>query len=130
MYRAVTRDIEVTVAPRYLPDRSAPNTGYFFWSYTVTILNRGRETVQLKSRYWKITDGNGRLQEVRGAGVVGEQPVLRPGDTYKYTSGVPLPTPSGFMNGNYVMMTEDGEALDVEIPLFSLDFPEQNRILN
>ena len=130
MFRAVTRDIEVIVTPAFLPEKSSPENGYYFWAYTVKIANQGGETVQLKSRHWKITDGNGRLQEVRGAGVVGEQPVLRPGDRYEYTSGVPLPTPSGFMNGSYVMLTADGEAIDVEIPLFSLDCPQLRRVIN
>ena len=124
MYRAVTRRIEVQVAPRYLADRSSPENGYFFWAYTITLTNRGGETVQLKTRHWRITDANGKLQEVRGAGVVGEQPVLKPGANYEYTSGVPLPTPSGFMTGSYGMVTETGEPFDIEIPAFSLDMPQ------
>ena len=111
MYRAVTRQIEVQVAPRYLADRSSPENGYFFWAYTITLTNRGGETVQLKTRHWRITDANGKLQEVRGAGVVGEQPVLKPGANYEYTSGVPLPTPSGFMTGSYGMVTRDRRAV-------------------
>src|SRR5215468_9547407 len=97
MYRAVTRKIEVTVKPRFLADRSAPDKGQFFWAYTIEISNNGPHTVQLKTRYWHITDAFGRVQEVRGAGVVGEEPVLEPGASFEYTSGVPLPTPSGFM---------------------------------
>ena len=96
MYRTVTREIEVKATPRFLPDRSSPENGYFFWAYTITLTNLGRETVQLKTRHWRITDAHGRLQEVRGAGVVGEEPVLKPGENFEYTSGVPLPTPSGF----------------------------------
>jgi ApaG protein len=130
MYRTVTRKIEVHVAPRYLPERSAPENGYFFWAYTITLHNQGGETVQLKTRHWRITDANGRLQEVRGAGVVGEQPVLRPGGNYEYTSGVPLPTPSGFMTGSYGMVTEAGEPFDIEIPTFSLDIPQHGRTIN
>ena len=110
--------------PRFLPDRSSPENGYFFWAYTITLTNRGGETVQLKTRHWRITDANGKLQEVRGAGVVGEQPVLKPGGNYEYTSGVPLPTPSGFMTGSYGMVTETGEPFDIEIPAFSLDMPQ------
>src|SRR5258707_12146203 len=110
MYRAVTRRIEVQVAPRYLPDRSSPENGYFFWAYTITLTNRGGEAVQLKTRHWRITDANGKLQEVRGAGVVGEQPTIKPGANYEYTSGVPLPTPSGFTTGSYGVGTENGEA--------------------
>jgi ApaG protein len=121
MYHAVTREIEVTVKPRFLPERSSPGNGYFFWAYTIEITNRGSQTVQLKTRHWKITDAQGRLQEVRGAGVVGEEPVLKPGESFEYTSGVPLPTPSGFMLGTYGMVTSNGEQFDIEIPAFSLD---------
>ena len=96
-YRAVTRQIEVKAMPRFLPDRSSPENGYFFWAYTITLTNHGDEIVQLKTRHWRITDAHGRLQEVRGAGVVGEEPVLKPGENFEYTSGVPLPTASGFM---------------------------------
>ncbi len=131
MYRTVTRQIEVQVAPRFLSERSSPENGYFFWAYTITLTNRGRETVQLKTRHWRITDANGKLQEVRGAGVVGEQPVLRPGENYEYTSGVPLPTPSGFMVGSYGMVTAAGEPFDIAIPAFSLDLPpEGGRTIN
>ena len=130
MYREVTRDIEVTVTPRFLAERSSPESAYYFWAYTINLTNLGTETVQLKSRHWRITDATGRLQEVRGAGVVGEQPVLRPGDTFEYTSGVPLPTPSGFMTGTYGMVTEDGEAFDIDIPAFSLDSTDAGRTIN
>src|ERR671930_1420679 len=126
-YRAVTRQIEVTATPRFLPDRSSPENGYFFWAYTITITNRGAETVQLKTRHWRITDALGRRQEVRGAGVVGKQPVLKPGESFEYTSGVPLPTPSGFMTGTYGMVSDKGELFDIAIPTFSLDSPEGGR---
>ena len=116
MYQTVTRNIEVTVSPRFLPERSSTEKNYFFWAYTVEISNRGKTTVQLKTRHWRITDGFGRLQEVRGEGVVGEEPVLEPGATFEYTSGVPLPTPSGFMVGTYGMVTADGEHFDIAIP--------------
>jgi ApaG protein len=129
-YKAVTRQIEVKVAPHFLSERSSPENGYFFWAYTITLVNHGGETVQLKTRYWRITDANGRLQEVRGPGVVGEQPVLKPGQSYEYTSGVPLPTPSGFMAGTYGMVTETGEPFDIEIPAFSLDLPQEGRTIN
>jgi ApaG protein len=129
-YRAVTRSIEVTVLPRFLPDRSSPENGYFFWAYTITLTNLGRETVQLKTRHWRITDALGRLQEVRGAGVVGEEPVLKPGENFEYTSGVPLPTPSGFMAGSYGMVTTGGEGFDIDIPAFSLDTPQEERTIN
>ncbi|HXF87426.1 MAG TPA: Co2+/Mg2+ efflux protein ApaG [Xanthobacteraceae bacterium] len=130
MYRAVTHAIEVTVTPRFLPERSSPDNGYYFWAYTIAITNRGDETVQLKTRHWKITDALGRLQEVRGAGVVGEQPVLAPGETFEYTSGVPLPTPSGFMRGTYGMVTMSGKSFDIEIPAFSLDYEGAKHTIN
>jgi ApaG protein len=130
MYRAITRKIEVSVAPRFLPERSSPTSGYFFWAYTIAITNHGSETVQLKTRHWRITDALGRLQEVKGAGVVGEEPVLQPGDSYEYTSGVPLPTASGFMVGTYGMITGEGEHFDIEIPAFSLDCSYSERTIN
>jgi ApaG protein len=130
MYRAVTRNIEVTVTPRFLAERSSPDNGYFFWAYTIAIANRGSQTVQLKTRHWKITDAHGRLQEVRGAGVVGEEPELKPGDSFEYTSGVPLPTPSGFMLGTYGMVTNAGENFDIEIPAFSLDSSHAKPTIN
>ena len=130
MYRAQTRKIEVTVTPRFLPDRSSPTSGYFFWAYTINIANHGSETVQLKTRHWKITDAFGRLQEVKGPGVVGEEPMLQPGGSFEYTSGVPLPTPSGFMVGTYGMVSEGGEHFDIEIPAFSLDCSYSERTIN
>jgi ApaG protein len=130
LYRAVTRQIEVNVIPRFLPERSSPENGYYFWAYTITLTNLGGETVQLKTRHWRITDGQGRLQEVRGAGVVGEEPVLKPGQNFEYTSGVPLPTASGFMTGTYGMISAAGEAFDIEIPAFSLDLPQRRRTIN
>ncbi len=130
MYRATTRNIEVNVTPRFVDERSSPANGEYFWAYTIEIVNRGETTVQLKTRHWRITDALGRLQEVRGAGVVGEQPVLGPGESFEYTSGVPLPTPSGFMEGTYGMVTEAGDGFDIEIPAFSLDSPSAGRTLN
>jgi ApaG protein len=130
MYSAVTRKIEVTVTPRFLPERSSPDNNYFFWAYTVAITNSGVETVQLRTRYWRITDALGRLQEVKGAGVVGEEPILKAGQSFEYTSGVPLPTPSGFMAGTYGMQTDNGERFDVEIPTFSLDCSYGEQTIN
>ncbi len=131
MYRATTHNIEVKVTPRFLTERSSPESGYYFWAYTIEITNRGSATVQLKTRHWKITDAHGRLQEVKGAGVVGETPVLEPGKSFEYTSGVPLPTPSGFMAGTYGMVVSDtGEGFDIQIPAFSLDSSEAKRTLN
>jgi ApaG protein len=130
MYRAVTRQIEVTVEPNFLPGRSAPERQHYFWSYTIVITNLGNETVQLRRRHWIITDGNGRKQEVPGEGVVGEQPVLAPGERFEYTSGVPLPTASGIMTGRYQMMTASGERFEIDVPTFSLDSPDGKRTLN
>ncbi|MQT12461.1 Co2+/Mg2+ efflux protein ApaG [Segnochrobactrum spirostomi] len=130
MYRAVTRNIEITVAPRYVADESAPDDGRWFWAYKIEIVNRGDETVHLRSRHWIITDATGAVQVVRGAGVVGEQPVIQPGGRYSYTSGCPLGTPSGIMVGTYRMETPSGESFDVEIPAFSLDMPGARRTLN
>lgn len=129
MYKAVTRGISVTVMPRYMPEESSPPDRYFF-AYTVEIINTGLERVQLRSRYWKITDERGLVQEVRGPGVVGEQPILGPGESYSYTSGCPLPTPSGTMQGCYAMETSTGETFDAEIPAFSLDNPNTKRVVH
>ncbi len=130
MYKALTRGIQVVVTPRFQPDRSSAEKSYFFWAYTIEITNHGAETVQLKTRYWRIVDAFGRVQEVRGAGVVGEEPVLPPGGSFEYTSGVPLPTPSGFMSGSYGMITDAGERFDIESPAFSLDGPNEKRTVN
>ena len=130
MYRAVTRQIEVTVEPNFQPERSSAEKHRFFWSYTVVITNSGAETVQLKTRHWVITDAAGRMEEVRGEGVVGEQPVLAPGERFEYTSGVPLPTASGFMAGSYQMVTDTGEPFEIDVPTFSLDSPDNKRVLN
>jgi ApaG protein len=130
MYRAITRDIQVTVTPKYLDERSSAEGHQYFWAYTVSIDNLGDTTVQLKARYWHITDQLGRVQEVSGIGVVGEQPVLQPGGSYEYTSGVPLPTPTGVMAGRYQMETDSGEMFWVDIPAFSLDSPHIRRVIN
>jgi ApaG protein len=103
--------------------------GQYFWSYTIVITNTGGETVQLRTRHWIITDATGRKQEVRGEGVVGEQPVLAPGERFEYTSGVPLPTASGFMTGRYQMVSESGERFEIDVPTFSLDSPDNKRVL-
>jgi ApaG protein len=130
MYRAITRNIEVVVKPQFVADRSSPENNYFFWKYTISITNNSDETVQLKTRHWRITDANGRRQEVRGAGVVGEEPVLKAGEQFEYISGVPLQTPSGFMVGSYGMVSAGGEHFDIEVPAFSLDSVESKRTLN
>lgn len=130
MYSDTTRQIRVTVEPRYLPDQSQPAEGHYVWAYHVRIENLGRETVRLRTRHWRITDAMGRLMEVRGPGVVGEQPLLRPGEHFTYTSGTPLSTPSGIMVGSYGMENDAGESFDIAIPAFSLDSPHQERRLN
>src|SRR5262252_8200023 len=115
MYEKVTNDISISVRPYYLEEQSAPDEDRFVWAYKVNIENKGSETVQLLNRYWRITDKLGRLQEVRGPGVVGEQPVLKPGESFEYTSGCPLPTPSGIMVGSYEMTTLGGKRFHVDI---------------
>ena len=130
MYRAVTRQIEVTVEPNFQPGRSAIDKGQYFWSYTIVIINSGHETVQLRTRHWIITDAVGHKQVVRGEGVIGKQPVLAPGERFEYTSGVPLPTASGFMTGRYQMVTARGERFEIDVPTFSLDCPSGKRVLN
>jgi ApaG protein len=123
MYEQITRDIKVRVEPMFLDEQSEPNDGRFVWAYHIEIENHGAETVQLLTRYWRITDARGEIHEVRGDGVVGEQPVLDPGQSFEYTSGTPLATPSGFMVGTYGMENKSGETFDIGIPAFSLDSP-------
>lgn len=130
MYRALTRDIEVTVEPYYLEEQSDPDDSRYVWGYRVVIANRSDIAVRLVNRYWHITDQNGQVDEVIGPGVVGEQPHLNPGDTYEYSSGCPLDTPSGMMFGRYQMRSDAGETFEVDIPAFSLDSPGLNRTLN
>ena len=125
-YEATTRDIRVTVKPIYLNDQSEPDQSHYVWAYQVRIENNGADTVQLVNRHWRIVDSLGRTQEVRGAGVVGEQPTLKPGEAFEYTSGTPLSTPSGIMGGSYEMEGPDGRRFDIAIPTFSLDSPDQN----
>lgn len=123
-FTAETDGVRVTVRAQYLEDQSDPERGHHLWAYRVTIANTGRRSVQLLKRTWLITDAMGRTTRVHGEGVVGEQPVLDPGEAFEYTSGTPLPTPSGFMRGTYHMMaTDTGEPFDAEIPGFSLDSP-------
>ena len=130
-FTAITRGLRVTVRTFYLADQSDPEEGRHVWAYRVHIQNEGREAVQLLKRSWHITDGLGRTQHVHGDGVVGEQPVLEPGEAFEYTSGTPLATPSGFMRGAYHMVvTETGEMFDAEIPAFSLDSPHGQVTVN
>lgn len=130
MYNSITRDISVSVLPVYVEERSNPDTNQYFWAYRVVVENKSAETVQLVSRHWHITDGDGLVEEVNGAGVVGEQPILKPGDTFEYTSGCPLPTSSGIMKGHYQMKHQDGSLFDVAIPAFSLDLPNNHPTYN
>jgi ApaG protein len=130
MYEAVTCGIRIRVTPQFLEEESAPAEGRYLWSYTIDIRNEGRETVQLRARHWRITDATGRTQEVAGPGVVGQTPVLTPGASFRYTSGCPLPTPSGIMVGTYQMTSAAGERFNVSIPAFSLDSPHAKRSLN
>lgn len=130
MYTATTSDITVQVMPLFLEDQSEPDEHRYVWAYNIKITNNGRHTVQLLNRYWHITDAMGHVEEVRGPGVVGKQPVLGPGDTFEYTSGCPLNTPSGVMVGSYEMTRDDGMRFDIDVPAFSLDSPFEVQQLN
>jgi ApaG protein len=131
MYTASTRSITVIVSPSYLDDESTPGHNEFRWSYRVRIENHGGATVKLLSRYWRITDARGQVEEIRGPGVVGEQPVLEPGQAFEYQSWTPLRTPSGIMSGLYQMEERAShELFNVVIPAFSLDSPYQAAALN
>jgi ApaG protein len=123
MSDATTRGVRVDVRTAYVPERSSPRDSRYFFAYRIRISNAGEETVQLLSRHWVITDGDGQVEHVRGPGVVGEQPVLEPGESFEYTSFCPLPTPIGSMHGNYQMVTAGGSSFDAEIPPFSLAVP-------
>ncbi len=128
-YAATTSGITVRVAPRYLDEQSDPEAGEFAWSYHVRVENDTADNVQLLSRHWIITDGRGRTEEVRGDGVVGEQPVIAPGGAFDYVSGCPLPTPNGTMVGSYTMATRE-TLFEIAIPLFSLDQPDAKRVMH
>ena len=129
-YAQTTRQITVTVDPIFLEEESNPDAGLFFWAYHVVIHNNGNDTVQLLSRYWRITNALGAVQEVRGEGVVGEQPVLEPGAGFEYTSGTPLTTSSGIMGGTYQLKSSEGHLFDIGIPTFSLDSPYEGHAVN
>ena len=126
-YEEITRDIKIAVEPNFLDDQSEPEESRYLWSYRVTIENKSALTVQLLSSYWRITDARGRTREVRGEGVIGEQPVIAPGRAYEYTSGAPLETASGFMTGTYHMRASSGESFEVGIPMFALESPYEAR---
>jgi ApaG protein len=127
---AITRGIAVSVTPSYLETHSSPAHAQYVWAYRVVIQNQGQETVQLLNRHWMITNARGEYTEVKGPGVIGQQPILNPGESYSYTSGAPLDTPSGMMGGSYQMETDRGELFDIEIPTFSLDSPNQTVVPN
>ena len=129
-YVATTRGIRVTVQPVWLEEQSNPAESKYVWAYQVELHNLGEVTVQLRSRHWIITDARGHVEHVRGSGVVGKQPRIAPGETFRYTSGCPLKTPSGFMGGTYRMITMDGDTFDIEIPTFSLDSPHERVVIN
>jgi ApaG protein len=122
-FEETTRNIKIAVEPDFLEDQSDPEENRYLWAYRVTIENKSELTVQLLSRFWRITDGRGRVREVRGDGVIGEQPVIAPGRAFEYTSGAPLETPSGFMTGTYHMRASSGESFEVGIPMFTLESP-------
>ena len=124
-YAETTEAITITVEPFYLDEQSQPDDGHYVWAYHVRIENNGKKTVQLMTRHWRITDSMGRVQEIQGDGVVGEQPVLSPGESFEYTSGTPLSTPSGIMVGTYQMETETGSHGDADSPPVHLDSPNQ-----
>jgi ApaG protein len=130
MYNEVTRAISVSVEPFYVEEQSEPSANRWVFGYRVIIENQSTAPVQLISRHWRILDGLGRMVEVKGEGVVGEQPMLEPGESFEYTSGTPLPTPSGIMAGTYQMLGADGLWFDVEIPAFSLDAPGSRGTVN
>ena len=130
MYQAQTHGVRVTAAPSFMDAESSHAQGRYFWAYAIEIVNLSTQTVQLMTRHWFITDGRGEVHEVRGEGVVGKQPVLRPGESFSYTSGCPLTTPDGSMHGSYAMRSENGEIVDVEVPLFPLDSPHRHRTLH
>jgi ApaG protein len=130
MYVAVTHRVKVTVEPTFEPERSDPDGHRYFWRYDIEIANLGDKPVTLMDRHWRITDADGRQQEVRGPGVIGEQPTIEPGQSFRYASGCPLSTPSGLMVGEYRMVDADGRSFQVSIPAFSLDWPGGKRVLN
>jgi ApaG protein len=130
MYEQETAGLVVRVVPQFVPERSAPDERRYVWAYTIEIENQGDKVVQLLSRYWRITDENGLTEEVRGEGVIGQQPVIAPGASFRYTSAAPLAAPSGMMHGAYSMLRDDGERFDIAVPAFALDSPYNIRRAN
>jgi ApaG protein len=130
MFEQRTGDIVVRVEPEYLAEQSSPSDGRFIWAYTVEIDNQSADDLRVTGRYWHIADSRGQVQEVRGQGVVGEKPVVKAGEQFRYTSGAPLSAPSGMMSGTYRVEPESGDAYDVEIPVFVLDSPFEGTMFN
>lgn len=131
MYETISYSVKVKVEPQFLAEQSDPDDNVYVWAYHIQIENQSEFPIQLRSRKWEITDARGRIQEVFGEGVVGEQPLLEPGEVFEYTSGVPLQTPSGFMQGTYTMnVPELDEEIEVDVPPFSLDSPFEMSTLN
>jgi ApaG protein len=130
MYEQETSGVMVRVAPQFAPEQSAPDERRYVWAYTIEIENRGDKPVQLLSRYWRITDDNGLTQEVRGDGLIGQQPVIEPGASFRYTSAAPLAAPSGMMHGAYSMVDAEGERFDIAVPVFALDSPYNDKRAN
>ena len=130
MYSKTTNGIKVTVTPYFLDDQSSPQDDHFVWAYQVNIKNLGNTTMRLSQRNWVIIDANGKILNVQGDGVVGEFPTLQPGESFEYTSGTPLKTNNGIMQGFYLMSKDDGEQLKIDIPTFSLDSPYNKKNLH
>ncbi len=119
-YKSISNDFEVSVFPQYIPEQSSPEQSYYFFTYKIKLVNQGTKTAQLMTRHWIIVDGQRRVQEVKGDGVVGQQPVLKPGESFEYSSFCPLPTPTGNMRGSFQMEEESGGSFDIEVPVFFL----------
>jgi ApaG protein len=130
LFTQTTHGIKITVMPVFLADQSDPAEDFYVWAYSVTMENHGKETVKLLNRYWHITDAQGRVNEVRGPGVVGEHPILAVGESHRYTSGTHLTTPSGVMHGTYEFLRDDGTTFEATIPMFSLDSPTARERMN
>jgi ApaG protein len=129
-YRETTNYISVSVSPEYLHQQSEPSDNHFTWAYHVHIENSGSTSIQVLARHWKVTDIKGQSHEIVGDGLVGKQPVLKSGEVFRYSSGTPLSTPSGFMSGSFLLISEGGELFNALVPSFSLDSPLPNRPLH
>ncbi|MEM7711018.1 MAG: Co2+/Mg2+ efflux protein ApaG [Pseudomonadota bacterium] len=130
MFERRTKDVIVRVEPEYLAEQSSPSDGRYIWAYTVEIDNQSPNDLRVTERYWHIADSRGQVQEVRGQGVVGEKPVVKAGEQFRYTSGAPLSAPSGMMSGSYRVESDNGDAYDIAIPVFVLDSPYEGTLFN